>query len=292
MQPIKQPRNSRAIFWNVWGHRHPNGLHKFLQAFAPQTDIFLLTEVTDISVLDQRDLSTMLCHGKNSNEAPSSVNGLTQLQTALRETHEAVYGSSKRADWVCEKTGQLFLEVGFGSCLLHHRDLSVIKIGHNLLCDDIEGIRPRLLQWIVYEKANIRYLVAHFHGVWIEENTKGDHPARTLQSEQFLEILAQLVVEHTVEKIVFGGDFNLDIKTDALQLLHDYPQNAQGPFRNLISEFRVTDTRTTEYRKHGWPGESLYADYAFVGANVSVEQFAVLNQVLASDHAPLVVDFI
>jgi len=248
--------------------------------------------VTDVNheVVDQH--GTALKYGDNPNEAPQNVNGMTQLVAEFGDRYDHVYGSSRRSNWTCEKYGRSFPQVGFGSALFFRGDLDVIATGYDLLCDGLENVRPRLLQWIIYDKAGVRYLVAHFHGVWIKENTKGDHPARLVQSEEVLQRVAAAAEAHDVEKVVFGGDFNLDIKTEALKLLHDFDNSAQGPFRNLITEFGITDTRTTEYRKHNWPGESLYADYAFAGSNVSVTRFDVLNRVLASDHAPLLLEFI
>ena len=88
-----------------------------------------------------------------------------------------------------------------------------------------------------------------------------------------------------VDKIIFGGDFNLDINTNALRLIEG------EHYRNLIKEFGVTSTRTKAYRDYNKDGVSLYADYVLVSQNVNVRSFQVHNETLASDHAPLVVEF-
>jgi len=285
------PNQSQVLFWNIWGHRHPNALHKFLQTHAPATDIFCLTEVTDVEEVAVSIIGTPLKFGDNPKEEPQHVNGYAQLQQELGEMYQPIYGSSRRSDWTCERNGHEFPEVGFGSALFFRHDVNVIATGESLLCEQLGEIRPRLVQWIVYEKAGVRYLAAHFHGVWIRDNTKGDDPARIQQSLQFLELLHDIVGKHAIDKVVFGGDFNLDINTKALALLKDLQHQRTGPFRNLIEEFGIKNTRTTEYRKYNWPGESMYADYAFVGANVAVHDFEVLNDVRASDHAPVLLRF-
>ncbi len=279
------------LFWNIWGHRHPGALHKFLHSLTPATDILCLTEVTDVESCALEHIGTALIYGDNPAENPQHVDGYKQLHTELGEQYEHMYGSSRRSDWTCDKHGHVFQGVGFGSALLYRRNISVIATGESLLCENIEGIRPRLVQWIVYKKAEVTYLVAHFHGIWIAENTKGNDPAREAQSEEFLELIECIAVKYAAQRIVFGGDFNLDIQTNALAMLKDIERQSIGPFRNLIEEFGITDTRTTEYRKYDWPGESLYADYAFVSPNVAVHRFNVLNHVKASDHAPVLLEF-
>ena len=286
-----QTDHSQVIFWNIWGHRHPNALHKFMQQHAPTTDIFCLTEVTDVALEVVGQVGSALKYGHDLLEKPQHVDGRAQLDAKFQGEYQHLYASSRRSDWKCEKYGRIFPAVGFGSSLMFRHDLQFIATGENLLCEGWQNIRPRIVQWLVYEKNYIRYLVAHFHGIWIADNTKGDDPARIRQSLEFLRLLKLIVSQQAVDKIVFGGDFNLDIKTRALVLLKDQRRSQAGPFKNLIEEFAINDTRTTEYRKYDWPEESMHADHVFIGPNVQVHSFNVLNNVRASDHAPLVVRF-
>ncbi|MEK7201275.1 MAG: endonuclease/exonuclease/phosphatase family protein, partial [Patescibacteria group bacterium] len=55
--------------------------------------------------------------------------------------------------------------------------------------------------------------------------------------------------------------------------------------RNLIKEYHVTSPRTSHYTK-----PEKFADYAFVSAEVTVEDFKVLPDEV-SDHAPLYLEF-
>ena len=56
-------------------------------------------------------------------------------------------------------------------------------------------------------------------------------------------------------------------------------------WRNLVSEFNITSTRTPLYDK-----AEPYADYVFVSSGVEVNVFSVLDAVV-SDHAPLYLEF-
>jgi endonuclease/exonuclease/phosphatase family metal-dependent hydrolase len=284
---------SQVMFWNIWGHRHPRALHDFIRKHLAETDVFCLTEVTDIECLDLGTKATTLKYSENVEETPSNVDGRHRLTQAFGDTYIYMYGTSKRSDWTCEKTDALFRQVGFGSMMMYSRELNVIATGEQLLCEGIEGVRPRILQWMVYEKFGIRYLILHFHGIWLAHNTKGDDPARQVQSAQVLNILADLATQHTVDKIVFGGDFNLDDGTLALAELSDFSLNTTGvgPFYNLITGFGIKNTRTPQYRKWGLPGESMSADYVFTGSNVAVSSLQVDCDELASDHAPVIVSF-
>jgi endonuclease/exonuclease/phosphatase family metal-dependent hydrolase len=288
-----QTNNSTVMFWNVWGYRYPYKLHQFMLKNAPEVDIFCLTEVTDVNESDLVSGTSTLKFNENLQEAPSNVDGQARLKSSFGGNYIYKYDSSKRSDWTCEKTGTLFPQVGFGSMLMYHRRLRVIATGSQLLCEGIEDIRPRVVQWIVYEKAGVRYLLLHFHGIWIAHNTKGDDSARNVQSAEFLQLIKIVTEQNLVDKIIFGGDFNLDIDTEALALLKDLCAEGAGggPFRNLIDEFGIQNTRTPQYRKWQQAGESLYADYAFAGPNVVVNSLRVHTDVHASDHAPLLVTF-
>lgn len=154
------------------------------------------------------------------------------------------------------------------------------------------GDKARVLQWLIFDRGSVRYLVAHLHGVWFEENTKGDHPARLEQSTAITLKLDRLRRMYQVDKIIFGGDLNLDINTEALRRLER--GGVVSPplrLRNLIREFDIVDTRTSAYRKHGQAGETMYADYALVSSNVCVHDFTVDTKLTISDHAPLVLTF-
>ena len=286
---FSQNKTSKVIFWNIWGHRNPEELHQLLKQHASETDVFCLTEVTDIDASELAQLETVLRHGENPLEKPQHVNGFVQLQALFAETHDLQYESATRTDWTCQKTAVLFPAVGFGSALIICKELDVVATGFEII-GNTDGVQPRIIQWVIYDKNEMRYLVAHLHGVWIKENTKGDHPVRDLQSEYVRATLEGLRQEYRAQKIIFGGDLNLDMQTKALRALESGAGVSDQVLRNLISEFNVSGTRTAAYRKFNEPG-ALFADYVLVSNEVIVDSLVVLTEELASDHAPLIVNF-
>jgi endonuclease/exonuclease/phosphatase family metal-dependent hydrolase len=189
-------------------------------------------------------------------------------------------------------TGRTFNNVGFGSALLARRNVDWIDGGDHRIEFGLDDVHDRVVvQWVVYQKQNIRYLVAHFHGVWLKGNTKGDSAVRLEQSRQVRTLLAQLQLQYQVDKVIFGGDFNLDIKTESLRILCEGEGADDTVYRNLIVEQNIVSTRTSLYREHGQSGACLYADYVLVSKGVKVERFEVRTHTLISDHASLIVTF-
>jgi endonuclease/exonuclease/phosphatase family metal-dependent hydrolase len=279
-----EKETSQVVFWNIWGHRHADGIHDYLNQHSQDTDVFCLTEVTDVDAKQLELLGTNLRHGKDFGEQAQQVDGHQQLRQRFQDSHELHYISATRDTWKCDQNGTKFKNAGFGSMMIVSDRIEVIDHGHELL--EFDGnIKSRVLQWLVYEKAGTCYLLAHLHGVWIKGNTKGDHEARTKQSHLLRMAMLRIMHQYEVDKVIYGGDFNLDIATEALRLLEG------DHWRNLIKEFDVTSTRTVAYRNFGVAGESMYADYVLVSQNIEVESFKVDSEVLASDHAPLIVRF-
>lgn len=275
---------SKVIFWNIWGHRYADSIHDYLKQHAHDTDVFCLTEVTDIDSKQLELLGTNLRYGTGFGEQAQQVDGHRQLRLQFQDSHELHYTSATSDTWKCEKNGTKFKNTGFGSIMMISDSVEIIDHGHELL--EFGGnIKSRALQWLVYEKAGTCYLLAHLHGVWIKDNTKGDHEARTKQSHLLRIALLRIMYQYEVDKVIYGGDFNLDIATEALRLLEG------EHWRNLVKEHGITNTRTAAYRNFGVEGASMYADYVLVSQNIDVKSLKVDNEVLASDHAPLIVRF-
>lgn len=287
---MRHKRNLNVCFWNMWGHRYPKGIHHFLLDTAKHAAVICGTEVTHISRKQELTLTAVTKYGSNPAEPPARVNGYAQLQSQLTQ-YDLRYHSPEVSDWQCERDGTRFREVGFGSVLATRQGMRVIASGEVLICTNMDGLVPRVLQWVILEQFGFRYLIAHIHGVWIAENTKGDHVARSIQSRQIRAALKSLMEEYNLDKVVLGGDFNLDLSTEALRILCQGENGISNDLqlRNLVTDYGIPSTRTPSYRKYGVPGETLYADYVLVSPSVVVEQFTVHTEVLASDHAPLVV---
>jgi exonuclease III len=281
-QPLK------AIFWNIWGHRHPEQIHTFLNEHS-DADIICLTEVTHVENVGLPFRDTNLCYSDDPNEPPSQVDGYTQLTRWSGDSYTLRYDSATYAPWTCKLRNIRFDEVGFGSVL---GGKSLIYGGAEIISfSEYPEFKSRVLQWGICETQDCRYLIAHIHGVWIPTNTKGDHDARLHQSCEIRRHLQSIAQQFQVDKVVFGGDLNLDITTEALRVLESGVHPSDAVYRNLVKEHKITNTRTKSYRKMGLPGLSMFADYVLVNETVDVHSFEVYNHIDASDHAPLVVTF-
>ncbi|MEZ4195502.1 MAG: hypothetical protein R3B53_03905 [Candidatus Paceibacterota bacterium] len=280
---------SNVVFLNVWGHRHHKLLERYIkEKMTAGVDIFCFTEVTHTKV--RYKTIPRVYMGLSRGEPPASINGLEQLINLMSKDYYLVYDSPENKKWTCRKTGTEFPSVGFGSAMIYQLELKVIATKRAFICKKIPGVNHRVMQWIVYEKGGIRYLVAHLHGVWIAHNTKGDDHARDRQSHEIRENLRRLADKYSVDKVVFGGDLNLAIDTDALAALTREGGN-QVLSRNLVVEGQIESTRTRHYREYGKPNKSQHADYVLTSSGVLVHDFQVENEKLASDHAPLVISF-
>jgi endonuclease/exonuclease/phosphatase family metal-dependent hydrolase len=135
------------------------------------------------------------------------------------------------------------------------------------------GFHPRNLQYAHITYKESEYIVCNFHGFW---NGKGktDCDERIEQSERIAAFL-----EPYSEKTVIIGDFNLLPDTESIAILE------RAGYRNLVSEYGVTSTRTSLYSK-----SEKFADYAFVGSGITVKDFKILPDEV-SDHAPLLLEF-
>ena len=278
-----------ALFWNVWGHRNASDVNATLENLL-DVDVICLTEVTDADALDIVSNGTNLVYGSRD-EAPTQVDGYNQVGEVLCDTHGISYASATRRNWRCEDTKVKFSSVGFGAVIALRNDCKLISRGESKYKTSDKDIKDRVLQWVVYEKQGIRYLVAHMHGVWIKDNTKGDHIVRDEQSRFVRNLLSMCAKKYSVRKIVFGGDFNLDIDTQALRILEEGEDETDFKLINLIKEYSVINTRTSAYREYGKVGRSMYADYVLVSEDIGIDAFVVDSKNNASDHAPLIVHF-
>ena len=279
---------SHVVFYNIWGHRVPLGINLYLQSLVSSVDIVCLTEVTHMGL--KYDPAPAVHSSEDLKEPPSYINGVDQIIQAVGEDYAIHYFSPSYKTKECVVTRAVYKQVGYGSALLLKKNLDVVFTGHVPIVFKSDRANNRVLQYVIYDKASIRYLVAHLHGVWIKDNTKGDDSLRDFQSAEVLEHLFRLKHTYQVNKIVFGGDLNLALDTRALRKF-EYDDTGEPLFRNLIRYHSLNNTRTPRYRKFHVPNETMHADYAFVTPNVEVAKFSVENHIEASDHAPVHVIF-
>ncbi len=115
--------------------------------------------------------------------------------------------------------------------------------------------------------------IINFHGLW---NGKGktDTEDRLMQSTNILNFIKTLDKPY-----IIAGDFNLKPDTKSIKILED------NNLRNLISEYKITNTRTKFYNK-----PEKFADYVLVSKGIEVKDFKVLPDEV-SDHAALELNF-
>jgi endonuclease/exonuclease/phosphatase family metal-dependent hydrolase len=274
------------MFLNTWANRCKEELLAYIEVNKEKVDIFFFTEVTRMRWRKDKVVTAQVGHSEN--ERPMQLNSSSQLIEILRDDYFCRYISAKSSKFECSDSGITFNQVGFGSLMALGHSLGYTLSGDTKIHNDGEIVRPRVLQWVIFEKTGVRYLAAHLHGVWLKENTKGDHPIRMRQSEQVLKALEKLVFKHRISKVIFGGDLNLAPDTEALAKLLSGGK-PESLSRNLITEYGISSTRTPLYRKYNEPAAELLTDYVLTSENAVVKSFAVGSDVDVSDHKPLIV---
>ena len=129
----------------------------------------------------------------------------------------------------------------------------------------------RNYQWVSLPYGETSLTIAHFHGLWTWGG-KDDTPERLEQSRVLNDFM-----DSRDWQVLLLGDYNLNPDTQSLAIL------TQGR-RNLISEYKITTTRSALYTK-----PLPYADYAIVSPDVPIKSFSV-PYTEASDHLPLEVE--
>lgn len=185
---------------------------------------------------------------------------------ALLDGHEAFFHPHHLNDYGLMTLVSKALDVVDSGDVFVHRERGYVPKGNI-------GLHARNLQFVTVERASGPLGVMNFHGLW-NGRGKGDSEERIEQSRRILKVLAG-----RREPFVLCGDFNLLPETESLRMLE-----AAG-LRNLVTEFGVTSTRTSLYRR-----PEPFADYVFVSDGIDVRDFHVLPDEV-SDHAPLRLEF-
>lgn len=144
---------------------------------------------------------------------------------------------------------------------------------HGYISEEEMGNHARNLQYITIKTPHGLRTVVHFHGLW-NGGGKFDSEDRLKQSDNVISFIQKL--KHP---FVIVGDFNLLPETESMKKLE------QAGMRNLITEYGITSTRTSHYKK-----EHRFADYALVSDGIEVKDFKVLPDEV-SDHSPLYLEF-
>lgn len=244
----------KLICLNVWGGRSHDPLMTFLKS-GTDIDIFCLQEVYNDA------------QGKDTIWEGANLDTFRDIKDALPQ-YDSFY-HPHLGDWwglaMFAKNALPIEEVAESYVHLYK--------GHDFK-REVLGHTAKNLQYARMQFKGKPLTVINFHGLW---NGKGktDCKERIEQSEKIAEFIAR-----TEGEIIFCGDFNLLPDTESIRIIE------QTGLRNLISEYKVTSTRTSLYAK-----PEKFADYMFVSRGLDVKDFKVLSDEV-SDHAPLYLEII
>lgn len=240
----------RLITLNIWGGHVRQPLLEFIKSYQT-IDIFCFQEVYHNAP------------SKISNEERQvSLNVFSELQYLLPE-HNGFF--------------RPIVDDIYGIGLFVKNTIDILGEGAIIIHDnpDYLGRGPthsRNLQWLECRYTKQIYSILNVHGLW-NGMGKTDTPERIAQSKRIRDFMDTI----NTPKILCG-DLNLRPNTESMQIL-------EKDMVNLIKTHNVSSTRTRLY-----PKEEKFADYILISPNITVNQFAVLEEEV-SDHAPLLLDF-
>ncbi len=275
-----------AVFGNTWGGRRLRPHLKELERYNAVADVCFFAEVHHFETTGERAVRV----NHNPKEPPLTINQYDLMIRKL-QNFDCHLTPARAHAIACQTRNVTYANVGFGNVRAFRNSAPVLDHGSPTVFGTLgekstSGVNPRALDYAVIGGPSGCTIVAHLHGLWIEGNTKGDAPERDEQSEGVRRVLRILSEQYSTDRIILGGDFNLNPNTAALRHLEEGDGAEDIPLRNLIREYEVTSTRTRDYRHYDEPGYSLFADYVLVSEAIEVIDFAVLEK-SASDHMHL-----
>ncbi len=287
---MTRKRNISFLYANNWQGRVGTELLKYLDKQVLKRDVIFGSEVEAQMSGDQiRPQRTQVFAYKQDGQV--MVNQANVLMARYSGDFHMEFSGENQRTYHCHTTGLTYESVQYGNIMMVSNRLKRIDIGSVFIFGEFthrkvggHSATPRVLQYAVVEKNFTRFIFAHFHGLWIQGNTKGDCLERDTQSENVLCVLEELRKKYQTEKIILGGDFNLDITTRALAKLE--AGLCDMPLRNGVRKAGFTGTRTPLYRNYHDPNHSNFADYLLYGGQVSLRSLK-LGAANASDHHSL-----
>ena len=238
------------ISLNTWGGAAGRGqISHFFETYAAKTDIFCLQE--------------MYNRGPLIGDDPRTIPHLAEVITRLLPKHQGVFMQHTP------------LMPGYGMVVYVRKDMRILD-GHGFLTSahlssgahDLD--HDRMGERLILDKKHVApFAVMNIHGLWHPAG-RVDCTERSIQSQRILRMCESWKIP-----TILAGDFNVPPELECMQML------TRAGFRNLVSEYGITDTRTPFYEK-----PDRYADYVLVSPGVIVHSFEVLPDVV-SDHAAL-----
>ena len=253
----------KIISLNTWGGQKFSDLQKFISEHATDTDVFCFQEV-----FHTESDNILTREGNRAN--------LFAELSAILPNHHALRAHTCRG---YDVTGPVDYHIEWGIVTFVSKKLQLLDQQNHLVFEFSEhteenyGKQPRNTHIVTIQKDQHQPIsVANFHGIWKKGFGKNDCHERLQQSKNLIKIL-----ESQKHPILLTGDFNLNPQTESLAIIK---QN----LRDLIAEHGITSTRSSLYTK-----PERYADYAFASPELNIESFDVPQNIVASDHLPLII---
>jgi len=231
----------KLITLNTWGGQA--NLNDLIAFFASHndTDIFCLQEVFhNASQLVKLSASGRALQNIEPNLLTIITTTLPEYQVLFNPQFRDVYGLvtlvHKKHTIISQGEVYVYKQKGFES----KKDI---------------GNHARHLQHVTIKYKKGTLTTINLHALW---NGKGktDSKDRILQSKNIIDFTTTLK-----NPFILAGDFNLRPDTKSIKLLED------GGLKNLITQYNITDTRTSLYTK-----SERFADYVFISKDINVKK--------------------
>jgi len=254
----------KLVFLNIWGGRMFEPLMDFIKKESVNTDIFCLQEVFDSRI------STVF--------EGSRTDMFRKLKAALSDFE--VYYEPVSGRKITDLLKKTTIPVRYGVAIFVRKSITVKSSGSVLIWNDSndkeEGDKD--FNYIRFENKEQFFTVCNVHGKAFPGH-KLDTDIRLAQSKKIIDFAKQ-----EKGKVIIGGDFNLLPQAKSITMFEE------AGFKNLISEFKITSTRSElNYSKFKPEERQYFADYVFVSPGVTVKNFRAPN-VEISDHLPLILE--
>lgn len=273
------------MFFNVWAGALPE-VAAYIKTKSSEVDVLCLSEVHNL--LDgnpgesRRHKPT---RGKQEKE--HELNLFKLLQEALIDTHIGYHSPGVAGIHDLEES-TIPVEYGLATFVRKGLFPSTYRTGslHRPLGEFNEGrAASRSIVSLAVPYGTGQLLIGHMHGLW-DECGKVDTSDRHSQSARAVEFLRNhrdFEARGARMPVLFGGDFNLTSNAHALRALVTSRVFGLDGGENLNEIFKITDTRTSHYKK-----SEREAD--FVIASPWLESKLTIDQDVPSDHAALLVE--
>ncbi len=257
----------KLISLNVWGGTLYNPLVEFIKDQSAEADIFCFQEVfSSLPGAPEVSSGARMFLFQELSQLLSGYNAFFELR-------------SSGADF----SGKVDAPISHGLASFVKKDIKVLNHGGQLVAkyDPAYAIMEEgdfKVQILSLKRGADEFSVLNYHGIATPGN-KNDTDPRLSQSKKLAEIWQSLPVETKI----LCGDFNLNPDTQSIKILETCG-------RNLISVFKIENTRN-QVSWDRFPGSyQKFADYTFVSPKIKVNSFEVpYNEV--SDHLPMILKF-